>query len=616
LNQIPSSCDLPFQAHSVQFYEQDAFFFSQSAEFIVTALNRGAVAIVIATRPHRDGLKRQLETMGMDVDILAEQRRYVALDASETLAAFMIDGLPDAVWFFQYMDTILAPIKVPSGLDREVVVLGEMVALLSEQGDYKAAIHLEGLWNELTQKYQISLRCTYPLSSFSREEHGKQIFRICAEHSRVIPGESYMELESEGERLWAVAHLQQRAHTLESEIALRKQIQKQLQGREAESLDFFENAVEGIQQVGADHRIRRANSSLLRLLGYSTEDYIGHDLSEFHVHRRTVEEFWQKIMRKDDIHDFPAELRCKDGTVRHVLIHSNGLWENGRFVHTRCFIRDVTEQKRMEEALRNSEKLALTGRMAATIAHEINNPLEALSNLFYLLEAHPSLDDVARSYASLADKELQRIAHITKQMLGFYRHSVDRVPLNISEILDGVVGLYETKLTRKNVVIQRYYASGEVVWGFPSDIRQLFANLLGNAIEASSSNRTVRLRIANSRDWTNLSRSGVRVSIADSGAGISAETRKKLFEPFFTTKGEAGTGLGLWVSKGIVQKHGGTIRFRSSVRQGRNGTVFSVFLPASCNDNAMHGAELTSLEPGTARAGQLPMPPVRGEIAV
>jgi signal transduction histidine kinase len=270
----------------------------------------------------------------------------------------------------------------------------------------------------------------------------------------------------------------------------------------------------------------------------------------------------------------------------------------------------------MEEALRNSEKLALTGRMAATIAHEINNPLEALSNLFYLLEAHPSLDDVARSYASLADKELQRIAHITKQMLGFYRHSVDRVPLNISEILDGVVGLYETKLTRKNVVIQRYYASGEVVWGFPSDIRQLFANLLGNAIEASSSNRTVRLRIANSRDWTNLSRSGVRVSIADSGAGISAETRKKLFEPFFTTKGEAGTGLGLWVSKGIVQKHGGTIRFRSSVRQGRNGTVFSVFLPASCNDNAMHGAELTSLEPGTARAGQLPMPPVRGEIAV
>ncbi len=585
-NQVPTDsitlpCDVARRTHSVQFYEEDGSFLSQSSEFISTGLYGGAVAIVIATKAHREGLVRRLAVRGLNVAVYGQDGRYIALDASETLVAFMVDGIPDPARFFVFMDALFTRATFLGERYREVVVLGEMVALLLGSGNIRAAIQLERLWNELAEKYPFSLRCAYPMSSFSLEEHGNQLLSICAEHSHVIPGESYVELASDGERYRAITHLQQKARALASEIAMRRQIEEQLQRREAELADFLENAVEGVQQVGADQRIRWANRALLRLLGYATEEYVGHDLAEFHVHGHTFMEFWQKLMRQEEIYDFPAELRCKDGSVRQVLIHSNGLWEKGRFIHTRCFIRDVTEQKRTEEALCESEKLATTGRLAASIAHEINNPLEALVNLFYLLEADPSLSDVARNYATLADKELQRVAHITKQMLAFYRHAANPVPLKISEVLDGVVELYETKLTRLNLTIQRHYGAEEIVWGFPSDLRQLFANLLGNAIEASGSNRTIRLRISSSPDWTNPSRRGVRVNIGDYGSGIPLATRKKLFEPFFTTKGEGGTGLGLWVSKGIAQKHEGSIRFRSSVWNGSHGTVFSVFLPCT-----------------------------------
>lgn len=580
-----ATCEVEGHSHSVQFYEEDASFFARSSSFIATALEKGAVAVVIATKARREGLVHELNIRGVDVVAAIKQGRYIALDASKTLAAFMMDGVPDPARFFSFMEAVFTRANITGY--REAVVLGEIVALLLQDGKIEAAIQLERLWSNLAEKYPFSLRCAYPMSGFSRgEEHGDQLLSICAEHSHIIPGESYSELASEGERNRAITRLQQKARALESAVAMREQIQEELQRRKAELADFLENALEGVQQVGADRRIRWANRSLLNLLGYSAEEYVGHSLAEFCVHRRTFDEYWQKLLRREDIYDFPAELRCRDGSVRHVLVHSNGLWEKGRFVHARCFIRDVTEQKRMEEALRESEKLATTGRLAAAIAHEINNPLEALTNLFYLIQSRPSLDDVARNYATLADKELRRIAHITKQMLSFHRHSAAPVGLKLSEILDGAVDLYEAKLKRMNLVVQRKYAAEEMVCGFPSDLRQLFANLLGNAIEASGSNRTIRLRVSNSLDWSNPQRRGVRVLIGDSGSGISPAARKKLFEPFFTTKGEAGTGLGLWVSKGIVQKHEGTIRFRSSVRQGHSGTVFSVFLPHGCGNEA------------------------------
>lgn len=236
-------------------------------------------------------------------------------------------------------------------------------------------------------------------------------------------------------------------------------------------------------------------------------------------------------------------------------------------------------QFQAQEVLRESEKLAATGRLAAIIAHEINNPLESLTNLLYLIESDKSLSDPARRFASAAAQEVTRTAHITKQMLAFHRQSTTPVEISLSEVLDSVVELYATKIEQSGITIQKQYDTAAIVKGFPGELRQVFANLLGNAIEAIGQHGVIRLHTFASREPSNARRSGVRVVVADNGVGISPENRSRLFEPFVTTKGERGTGLGLWVSSGIVKKHDGFIRFRTSTRTGRSGTCFSVFLP-------------------------------------
>ncbi|HEY6271368.1 MAG TPA: ATP-binding protein [Terriglobales bacterium] len=241
---------------------------------------------------------------------------------------------------------------------------------------------------------------------------------------------------------------------------------------------------------------------------------------------------------------------------------------------------EIRERHRAQEALVRAEKGAALGRLAASIAHEINNPLNALTNLFYLLQAQTSLDPTARHYASLADQELQRIARITKQMLGFYRESPSPIPCKLSEIVDNILELYESPLAKSNISVDRHYAVEGVIEGFPAELRQLFANLIGNAIEATGTQGKISVRISFSRSWANPRQAGVRVSVADSGAGITVENRQRIFDPFFTTKGEGGTGLGLWVSQGIVHKHYGQIRVRSKTEKGRyRGTIFSLFFP-------------------------------------
>jgi len=242
--------------------------------------------------------------------------------------------------------------------------------------------------------------------------------------------------------------------------------------------------------------------------------------------------------------------------------------------------RDITSQIQAEEALRQAEKLAAMGRVAGIIAHEINNPLEAITNAFYLLRNHPSLDEEARYYASLAEQELQRASHITRQTLSFYRESRQPTLISIPELLDNVIELQQRTIANNRVALDKRYSSNAVIRGFPGELRQVFMNLIGNAIQAMPAGGTLRIRVRDAVDRESQHR-GIAISVIDTGAGIRPEDARQLFQPFFTTKAAKGTGLGLWISKGIIQKYEGRIAFRSMRFNAGACTCFRVFLPVS-----------------------------------
>ena len=258
------------------------------------------------------------------------------------------------------------------------------------------------------------------------------------------------------------------------------------------------------------------------------------------------------------------------------------------------FFVDLSEQKRSEEVMRRTEKLAATGRLAASIAHEINNPLEAVTNCLFLIGSS-RLDARAQEYLRMAQQELDRVTHITTQTLRFYRQSTRPVESNVNELLDGVIALYEPRLRSYSIFIDRQYRDVPPVQAYEGEIRQVLANFIGNAIDAMHRDGgRLTLRSSSGRDPA-TGTEGIYVTVADTGCGMDAATRARIFEPFFSTKGMTGTGLGLWVSQTILEKHGGRVFVRSHVRHrpdGPGGTVFRIFLPLQSSGIAAPHSEL------------------------
>ncbi|HEY3929817.1 MAG TPA: PAS domain-containing protein [Candidatus Koribacter sp.] len=233
---------------------------------------------------------------------------------------------------------------------------------------------------------------------------------------------------------------------------------------------------------------------------------------------------------------------------------------------------DITARRKAEEALRSSEKLAATGRLAATIAHEINNPLEAVTNFIYLAKTAENLPQNVADYLEIADQELGRVSHIARQTLGFYRDSTGPKVIQIAALVQDVVNLYQRKMKYKALALDVAVAPDLQITCLAGEMRQVLSNLLANAIDASHENGRIRIRARG------VGKNTIRITIGDTGLGMTPEVRNKLFTPFFTTKSDVGTGLGLWVTKGMVEKAKGRIQFRS--REG-SGTVFSMTFPAS-----------------------------------
>jgi PAS domain S-box-containing protein len=340
--------------------------------------------------------------------------------------------------------------------------------------------------------------------------------------------------------------------------------------------ELIELASDAIIVRNMDGSIQFWNAGAEALYGWSREEMLGQDMHRilqtvFPVSREEVE----AALRKQGAWQGHLTQTTKNG--EEVIVASRKtLNDKGNAILE--VVRDITAQLRAEEALREAERLAAMGRVAGIIAHEINNPLAAITNIFYLLRNHPSLDGDARRFAELAEQELDRVSHITRQTLSFYRESRQPISVDLSELLDSVLALQESVLQANHIVLRRTYSASSHVWGFPVELRQVFLNLISNAIQAMPDGGVLGIRVREVTDWT---RGQLRtsISIVDTGVGINAVDAPRLFEPFFSTKSTKGTGLGLWISKGIVQKYEGRISHRSYHHANGCITCFRVLLP-------------------------------------
>ncbi len=347
---------------------------------------------------------------------------------------------------------------------------------------------------------------------------------------------------------------------------------------------IVESSDDAIFSKTLDGIITSWNRAATRIYGYTPEEIIGRSVKVLLPPDRPHEadNILERLRRGEKLDHFETTRMARDGRALAVSLTISPIRDrDGNVVGASTIARDITREKMAEQAVRNSEKLAVAGRMAATVAHEINNPLEAVTNILYLVSKSKDLSEHDRSFVLTAQEELKRIRHITRLTLGFHRDDETRKePVNLAELIDNILGLYGRKIQSFGIHVERNFRDVLPVHANRGELRQVFSNLLLNAVDAlADKGDRLRIHIHPSCSLNGPHVPGVRVTIYDNGTGIRREARRRLFEAFFTTKGEKGTGIGLWVSRSIVAKHGGAIRVRSSVVPGRSGTMFSVFLP-------------------------------------
>jgi len=343
-------------------------------------------------------------------------------------------------------------------------------------------------------------------------------------------------------------------------------------------VEIVESSEDAILSKDRNGFITFWNSGAERMYGYRAEEVVGQHVSIIAPPEKKddIRAIMEKLLRGERIQHYETERIAKDGTRLRVYLSISPLRNaQGEIIGASTIAQDITKQRLAEEALRKNEKLVTAGRLSATIAHEINNPLESVGNLLYLARNDRKKSD---EYLAMAQKEVQRIAAIAHQTLSLVREATSLTPVHVSEVLEEVLHLHSRTLGKKHIEVHTEFESDAEIRGYSGELRQVFSNLLANAIDAMDEGGSLRLRVAHSRDWHSLAK-GISVTIADNGHGISGPARKHLFEPFFTTKPDTGTGLGLWISHKIVRKHEGWIRVHTSSQSGRSGTVFKIFLP-------------------------------------
>ena len=587
--------------HTVHFYEEDSLFLDSLGEFVGAALGGGGSCIVIATHAHSCALADRLRAAGIDLQFLIQQKRYILRDAHETLARFLVNGSPDEGLFYATIEPILIEAQAASTRKKNAVyAFGEMVAQLWAQGKYEVAIRLEQMWNQLAREHSFTLRCAYPSDCFAHESQNALYRRVCAEHDHVMPSEGYTLLDNDADRWRLVSSLQQQASTAkaaiemrEKEIEQRVRVEEKLRQSEQFAKTIIESSVDCVKVLDMKGRIEYMSPPGLKALDVDDINQIlGHRWVDYWSEEdRPLAEAAVAAAVAGDVGSFRGEFPTARGAMKCwdvKITPSRG--PDGAVERLIAVSRDITELRGAQLAAIHAEKLATAGRMAATIAHEINNPLEAVTNFIYLAQTTEGLPAEVRQHLEIADRELTRVAHIARQTLGFYRSNSMSRWMVVSDLIRDALMIYERRLHNKEMDAEITIDPDLQIYGKDGELRQVLLNLTANAIDASHTGGKLWFRAQKTRNWTNGMEEGVRITLADNGSGMAPEVQRSVFDPFFTTKADVGTGIGLWVTKCLVEQRGGYVHFRS--RQGQNaGTVMSLFLPTKGKvDKADHPA--------------------------
>jgi PAS domain S-box-containing protein len=340
---------------------------------------------------------------------------------------------------------------------------------------------------------------------------------------------------------------------------------------------LIETTNDGVWITDDEHLTTFVNHRMAEMLGYMAGEIQDRPLVDF-MFPEDVSEEPPNFLRP---HDFREVSRCrfrrKDGSELWVRLSASPLLTKAKeLIGVMIIVSDTTLLRNTEDTLRRNDKLITAGRLTATISHEINGPLEAVVNIFHLLR-NETMTEQAQQYLTLAEREIQRISAITKRTLGLFRDSSSWEEFSLSDLLDDTILFCQKRLVAHSVRVRKDYRSRGIACASRGGIQQVFANLISNALDAMSNGGTLTVRVV---DVTENNASGARVEIEDTGKGIANLDLKRVFDPFFTTKQNAGTGLGLWVAKEIIEKHGGTVAVTSRTHPGEKcGTRFSILLP-------------------------------------
>lgn len=364
------------------------------------------------------------------------------------------------------------------------------------------------------------------------------------------------------------------------EVQQRARTAEDLREREAWLHTTLHSIGDGVIATNEKGEVKFINGVAARLLRCSSPDVEGKPLLQiFQVFNEITgapaANLVANVLQKGDISRLSNHTVLRNHHGEKIPIEDSAapiLDGNGEVMGAVLIFRDVSHQRKVEEVARTSEKLAATGRLAATIAHEINNPLEAAINLLYLAQGSGSADEIKR-YIADADHELSRMAHITRKTLSFNRSSSAATPTNLRNLLEEVRGIYEGRIKSQNIQVEIECPCDLEITTIKGDLQQIASNLIANALDALEPGGHLKIKATGERR-------GARLEVEDNGSGIVPENLERVFEPFFTTKRDTGTGLGLWVVKDLVDKQGGTISVCSSVDGTRTGTRFSLFLPS------------------------------------